>query len=97
MKPKQLTCGNCGTLNSVAVCSRDDKAFVITQSHLTTGKRELESGPVAELPADFVAGLCDFCLAVDAGGGMQAVSAGMRQRTCPVCRTEFLSDHGYEL
>jgi hypothetical protein len=49
--------------------------------------------PVERLPADFEVPLCDFCASRAAGmGSAQTLTAGLRQATCPVCRTEFLSD-----
>ena len=88
------TCQHCGTENLVAECSHDARPFVLTTAHLERRLRAFDDGPVQQLPQGFQgAPLCDFCSAKAAGlGPMETTSAGLRQKTCPACHTEFLSD-----
>jgi hypothetical protein len=87
------TCRHCGTKNLVAQCSQDARAFVLTAAHLEGRLREFDDGPVQQLPPGFEAPLCDFCAFRAAGlGPIETTNAGLRQKTCPVCHTEFLSD-----
>jgi hypothetical protein len=88
-----MTCRHCGAENFVAKCSRDARPFVLTTAHLEGRLRELDDGPVRLLPPGFEPSLCDFCTSKDAELVPAAtVMAGMRQATCAVCHTEFLSD-----
>ncbi len=77
----------------MAECSHDARPFVLTMAHLEGRLRELNDEPVQHLPPGFESPLCDFCSSKGAGLAPAAtVTAGMRQATCPVCHTEFLSD-----
>jgi hypothetical protein len=88
------TCRHCGTENVVAECSQDARPFVLTTAHLEGRLRAFDDGPVQQLPQEFQeAPRCDFCSAKAAGlGPMETIEAGLRQKTCPACHTEFLSD-----
>jgi hypothetical protein len=93
MPVAQRTCRHCGASNLVAECERDGRRFVLTTAHLEGRAREVEDGPLEQLPPGFKAPLCDFCAAKAAGQApSQTTSAALRQRTCPACHTEFLSD-----
>jgi hypothetical protein len=88
-----LTCRHCGTKNFVAECREDARPFVLTTAHLEGRLREFEDGPVEDLPTGFEPPPCDFCASKAAGlGPAETVNAGLRQATCPVCHTEFLSE-----
>ena len=87
-----IKCENCGTANIVATCSCG-RAFVLTVSHVQNRRREYKDEPVSELPDDFDVPCCDFCAAKAWGDPGEAVNLGLRQRTCPVCHSEFLSHH----
>jgi hypothetical protein len=87
------TCRHCDTANLVAECRQDARSFVLTTGHLEGRLREFDDGPVEQLPEGFEVPLCDFCSAKAAGlGPAETTSAGLRQKTCPACHTEFLSD-----
>ena len=89
-----LKCGNCGTENVVATCLKCGKAFVITEAHLKGQPRSFDSPAVGELPAGFAMPTeCDFCAAQSRDNIAGAVESGLRQRTCPKCHKEFLSDY----
>lgn len=93
MNAASRTCRHCGTENLVAHCTQDARAFVLTTAHLEGRLRAFDDGPVQHLPFGVEARLCDFCAAKAAGlGPMETTSAGLRQKTCPACHTEFLSD-----
>ena len=64
-----------------------------TVAHVQNRRREKEDGPVSELPSNFDVPCCDFCAAKAWGELGEAVNWGLRQRTCPVCHSEFLSQH----
>jgi hypothetical protein len=88
-----LKCVHCETDNSVAQCSKCGRNFVVTTEHLAGKLRDFDAGPVANPDAPPPA-TCDFCGYQTLGDPMATVSAGLRQRTCPACHTEFLSAHG---
>lgn len=84
-------------MNSAARCTKCDRGFVVTTCHLAGQLRDetakAVSDSIVEAPE-----ICDFCSFELAGRGpMERIPAGLRQRTCPSCRTEFLTDHGYPL
>src|SRR5215470_6883631 len=89
-----LVCESCGTPNFVATCTNCSRSFVITSAHLNGEPREFKAEAVLQVPEDLALELCDFCSAKAQGKLVEAVNAGMRQRTCPSCHTEFLSRHG---
>jgi hypothetical protein len=73
---------------------RTHDPFVLTTAHLEGGLRGFDDGAVQELPPGFDAPLCDFCVSKVLGLGLtETTAAGLRHATCPVCRTEFLSDY----
>ena len=87
------TCEHCGSENLVAVCGQDARPFVLTTAHLESRLREFDDGPVEALPSGAETPLCDFCASKAAGLGFaEVVAAGLRQKTCATCHTEFLSD-----
>ena len=88
-----LKCGHCQTENTVAECPKCGRGYVITTAHLEGRLRDYDAGPVNHLRAVIVS-QCDFCLQKILGDPAAAVPAGLRQRTCPACHTEFLSQHG---
>ena len=86
-------CHHCGAKNLVATCRHDGRPFVLTAAHVAGRPREFEDGSVAELPPGFDVPLCDFCAAsASEQHPTRAVNAGLRQRTCPTCRTEVVSE-----
>jgi hypothetical protein len=90
--PSSQTCEHCGTENLVAVCPQDARPFVLTTAHLEGRLREFDDGPVQQLPSGFATPLCDFCASEAAGLGLvETTTAGLRQKTCPTCRTDVLS------
>ncbi len=90
----ELACGNCGTKNVVATCNTCSRPFVVTLNRVTKGERLFDDEPLDTAP-DVDVQPCDFCLAQHLQlGAMVSVPAGLRQRTCPNCKTEFLSGHG---
>ena len=94
MKQRGINCQHCGTANTVCICEQCEKPFVLTAARLNGQLRAFESEPVASIDVE-VPALCDFCAAKVAGvSAMERVSAGMRQRTCLKCHTEFLTEHG---
>lgn len=88
-----LKCGHCETDNTVAGCPKCGRGYVITTAHVEGRLRDFDAGPVGDLKAVLLS-QCDFCIQKFLGDAAAAVSAGLRQRTCPACRTEFLSQHG---
>ena len=87
------TCQHCGTENFVAECPQDGRSFVLTTAHLEGRLREFDDRSVQVLSRDVKTPLCDFCASKAAGlGPSEVVLAGLRQKTCPACHTEFLSD-----
>ena len=66
---------------------------MITTAHIEGRLRDYDAGPVSHLKAVLIS-TCDFCMHQILGDASAAVSAGLRQRTCPACHTEFLSQHG---
>lgn len=90
-----LKCGNCNTENSVARCRKCGRGFVVTAEHLEGRLRDFDATPVVATNAD-APGFCDFCTFESLGNGViDKLNAGLRQKTCPSCHTEFLSEHGY--
>ena len=88
-----VKCGHCGAANTVGTCGVCRRHFVITRDRLTTGERSSDDQPVEPPPAEVVQP-CDFCRAQQLKlGPMVSLPAGLRQRTCPACKTEFLSQH----
>ena len=88
-----LKCGHCGAANTVGTCGVCGRHFVITRNRLENGERLFDDQPIASPPVDVVQP-CDFCRAQQLNlGPMASVPAGLRQRTCPACKTEFLSQH----
>jgi hypothetical protein len=85
-------CAHCGTENFVAECPEDGRSFVLTTANLEGRLREFEDGPIDAFPPGAEPPLCDFCASKAAGLGLaEVVNAGLRQKTCPACHTEFLS------
>ena len=89
MAPVVLECGHCGCRNVVARCDTCDRPFVVTSGHLAGKPRSFEASAVFELPSSLPP-YCDFC---SESSPIQRVNAGLRQRTCAGCHTEFLSAH----
>ncbi len=88
-----LSCRHCGTVNAVAVCNRCQRAFVITEGRIAAGVRLADDAAWKE-PCREVQP-CDFCLSKDMKEPVTVrVDRGVRQRTCPSCRKEFLLAHG---
>ena len=92
-----LECQHCGTMNSAARCSQCERGFVITTCHLA-GLLRNETAQATADPNTEAPSICDFCSFKAAGRpATENVGAGLRQRICLSCRTEFLSGHGYPL
>ncbi len=91
----QLACGHCDTLNTVSVCTRCSRAFVVTQCRVTKGMRQADNdAPFTEATSANVQP-CDFCLSKDMREPVTVrMDRGVRQRTCPHCNKEFLTAHG---
>src|SRR6185436_7220946 len=88
-----LLCKHCGTMNTVAIC-HCGKPYVITSGHLKGQIRSFEDAAVTNVPADLRLKECDFCASKTEGRPLpERVASGLRQRSCPSCRTQFLSDH----
>ncbi len=85
-----LDCKHCGARNVVTACDTCNRHFVVTMDHLSGQPRSFESPGICEIPANLPTS-CDFC---KASSPMHRVSAGLQQRTCAGCHTEFLSGHG---
>ncbi len=91
---KILTCGHCATQNTVDICSRCSRAFVVTKARVAEGMRRPDDAPYIDASTTGVQP-CDFCLSKDMHESVtQRMERGVRQRTCPVCAKEFLSAHG---
>jgi hypothetical protein len=91
-----LKCGNCGILNVISICKECNRHFVITKKRATEGMRQFDDEPLSEYPKENI-DFCDLCQSTKAGSKpLEIVNAGLRQRTCPACHTEFLSAHGLE-
>ena len=93
MSVEILKCAHCNTDNTVAECPKCGRSYVITTAHIEGRLRDYDAGPVSHLKA-VILSTCDFCIHQILGDASAAVSAGLRQRTCPACHTEFLSEHG---
>ena len=86
-------CHHCGATNLVATCRQDGRPFVLTTAHVAGRLRDFQDGSVAELPPGFDVPVCDFCFArATEQNPIRTTNAGLRQRTCPACHTEFLSE-----
>jgi hypothetical protein len=91
--PSQRTCRHCDTTNFVAECDNCRRPFALTGAHVSGRAREFDDGPLTELPTDFEVPHCDFCSAKEAGEPPTVTTnAGARQKTCPICHTEFFSE-----
>ena len=66
---------------------------MVVASHLHGRVRQFEDVVVEPSTMPLPEIECDFCVEKHAGRLAEAVSAGLRQRTCVSCRTEFLSQH----
>jgi len=91
MNYSKLICKHCETENLVADCLNCKRSFVITESHIQGKSREFNDKSVQALPDNLEIQLCDFCNENKKGNSAKAVIAGLSQRTCPNCKTEFLS------
>jgi hypothetical protein len=68
------------------MCDACGRHFVVTADHVAGRARGFETEPLSALPdASFV--ICDFC---SADAPIEKVNAGLRQKTCAACHTEFL-------
>lgn len=87
-----LKCAHCNTDNTVAECPKCQRSYVITTAHREGRLRDYDAGPVSHLKFVLLSD-CDFCIHQILEDASAAISAGLRQRTCPVCHREFLSGH----
>jgi hypothetical protein len=85
-----VVCPHCGALNHVAHCVTCARPFVLTVAHAEGRRREYQDKPLQHVPHSLTTVQCDFCATQKAGNPFEAVKAGLRQNTCPVCHTEFL-------
>ena len=90
---KVITCTHCHTDNTVTQCLECGRNFAVTMAHLAGKLRDFDSGPIGNLTVA-APSRCDFCSYQLLGDTLAALEAGLRQRTCPACHTEFLSEHG---
>ena len=94
MEWQTLTCGHCGAINAVSVC-QCGRSFVLTVAHLEGQLRGFDDRPIQRVPSNVDVLDCDFCAAKARNEDpRRALNLGLRQRTCPVCHQEFLSEHG---
>ena len=93
MGVRLLKCEHCNTDNLVAECGRCARSYVITTAHVEGRLRDFDAGPVSHLTHVLLSD-CDFCLRQSLGDSLETASAGLRQRTCASCHTEFLTEHG---
>ncbi len=91
MEIKKQTCPECGTTNLVTQCGSCGRPFVLSEAHLEGNSRQFGDAPLEEAPDNFSLQHCDYCRLREESGMIEAMSAGRRQRTCPVCHTERLS------
>jgi hypothetical protein len=88
-------CSHCGAQNVITRCERCGRGFVLTKAHVEGRLRNFDEPPISEVPQGVIR-LCDFDQSRDAGASAELiVIAGLRQRTCTACHTEFLSSYGY--
>ena len=85
---REVSCQHCGSLSTVAQCSLCDREFVVTNATLRGELRQLEDAAALAV-TDRDDWVCDFDMGKQVGPGA-AVTAGMRQRTCPACHTQFI-------
>ena len=91
---KLIQCNNCNASNVVGICDRCKKTFIITEKRISKGMRAFEDISLSSLPVDDVQP-CDYCLSRERNESITSqMEKGLRQRTCPSCRTECLTDHG---
>ncbi len=62
---------------------------MVVASHLHGRVRQFEDAAVEPNTTPLPEIECDFCVEKRAGRLAEAVPAGLRQRTCVSCRTEF--------
>ncbi|OGO51876.1 MAG: hypothetical protein A2148_05985 [Chloroflexi bacterium RBG_16_68_14] len=94
MESQRVTCGHCGAINAVSVCPCG-RAFVLTLAHVEGRPRAFYDLPIQRAPADLPPLDCDLCTArARQEEPRRALTLGLRQRTCPSCHQEFLSEHG---
>src|SRR5690349_21299797 len=87
-------CPHCHETNVVATCDVCSRAFVVSQNRVLHDERLFSDAPI-KTPPQFDVQPCDFCRAKQLQlGPAVSVPAGLRQRTCPSCATEFLSSYG---
>lgn len=83
-------CHQCGTDNTVIVCERCGRLFVLTSKRAAGGSREDDDFPLSVAPETEVQP-CDFCQSQDDKERLDlSIVRGLTQRTCPVCHTAFL-------
>lgn len=97
MQIMPVKCYHCDSDSLVAICSNCERAFVLVADHLEYKARSDNSRAltVNEMPENFSC-QCDFCIEKAAERYVNAVSAGLRQRCCPNCRSEFLYRQGFK-
>ena len=92
MKITKVRCQHCNADNFETSCSNCGRYFVLTSDHLNHTVRNFNSQPLLsdELPDNFSC-QCDYCFEKSHGNLANAVSAALRQRTCPICKTEIIA------
>lgn len=94
MDTKKQVCPNCGTENFVGQCRSCGRPFVLSEAHIEGRARQFGDAPLSETSEDLSLDLCDYCRLKEKGSLLEATSAGRRQRTCPACHAECLSEAG---
>ncbi len=94
MTVQLLKCGHCAINNTVATCTKCKRSFVVVARHLNGDVRQFDDAPLQVLPTDMANAGCDFCFEKRSGKLAEEISAGLRQRTCAACHTEFLTQYG---
>jgi hypothetical protein len=79
--------------NCITKCTECDRYFILTDSHLLGEVRNPDSNPISEFSENIIINKCDYCVTKDSGDLTEAIRVGLRQRTCPECRTECLSNY----
>lgn len=94
MEIQKRTCPSCDAEIPIGQCEGCGRPFVLAKDHLEGGTRTLGSAPLGKVPENLEVGLCDYCTLKARGEMMEAMRAGRRQKTCPVCHADCLSGGG---
>ena len=90
MNIQSINCYKCGVRNLIATCSSCRRSFVLTTGNSGDNIREFNDRPLTSLDKSVSASLCDLCKSAEVGNPKETIMAGLSQRTCANCKTEFL-------